>query len=128
MRDASILAPQTNEYGAAMRDKHPSCFSLFSALPPFVNNMDTVLGEIAYSLDMLKADVITMFTRYGHDNDYQYLGHTEFRPLWNDLNNRKAVVFIHPTRSANTNLVDFGLPQPILSIPTGQRIQRLTSS
>jgi len=67
------------------------------------------LVEIKYALDTLKADGVTLFTRYGDGNFY--LGHKEFKPVWEELNKRKATVYTHPS-GANccVNLVQ-GVPE-----------------
>ena len=71
--------------------------------------------EIAFALDELHADGIILFTRYGTDN--HYLGHADFRSIWQELNRRKAVVFIHPTHAVDTDLVNHHLPQPMFDYP-----------
>lgn len=58
---------------------------------------------------------MTLFTRYGKGN--QYLGHADFRPIWEELSRREAVVFVHPTHGADTNLVSKLLPQPMFDYP-----------
>lgn len=72
------------------------------------------MDEIAYSLDVLKADGITLFTRYGEDN--HYLGHPDFKGIWAELNRRHAVVFVHPTHPVDISQVS-GLPQPVIRYP-----------
>lgn len=108
------LTRDVNEYSAAVRDANPSTFGFFAALPSLLN-IKAALAEIAYTLDVLKADGVTFFTRYG-DGNY-YLGHDEFKPIWEEVNKRKAVVFIHPTHPVDTNLVHRTLPQPVLDYP-----------
>jgi len=66
-------------------------------------------------LDVLEADGVTFFIRYGDGNFY--FGHEEFKPIWEEVNRRKAVVFIHPTHPVDTNLVHQTLPQPVLDYP-----------
>lgn len=75
----------------------------------------TAIAEITYALDVLKADGITLFTRYGPGN--LYLGHATLRAIWRALNERHAVVFIHPTHSVDINLISHTLPQPIVDYP-----------
>jgi len=78
-----------------------------------LDNIDAVLAEVSYTLDTLKADGVTLFTRYGK----HYLGHPTFRPVWDELDKRSAVVFIHPTHSLNADLVSSVLPQPVIDYP-----------
>ena len=108
------LAREVNLYAAKLRDSSPRMFGFFAALPSLLNTQ-AALDEISYALDVLHADGVTLFTRYGKEN--HYLGHKEFRPIWEALNKRKAVVFIHPTHPVDTNLVHPALPQPVLDYP-----------
>ena len=112
---AAKLARQTNEFGASIRDEEPSRFGFFATLPPLLDGVEAAIEEIRFSLDHLKADGVTLYTRYGPDN--HYLGHTDFRPIWAELNKRKAVVFIHPTHAVDTNFVNPSLPQPMIDYP-----------
>lgn len=108
------LARQLNEYSAELRDKDPQSFGFFVSLPDILDTEDA-LAEIAYGLDTLGADGVTLFTRYGNANTY--LGHPEVEPIWAELNKRHAVVFIHPTHPVDTNPVNSKLPQPAIDYP-----------
>lgn len=112
---AAKLAREVNESAASIRDSDPSSFGFFAALPPILEDIPAALAEIAYSLDELKADGITLYTRYGPG--HTYLGHPDFAPIWAELNRRAAVVFIHPTHSVDTRLVNPNLPQPMIDYP-----------
>jgi 6-methylsalicylate decarboxylase len=108
------LARQANEYCAKLRDEKPSTFGFFASMPDLLDTKGT-LAEIAYALDVLKADGITVFTRYGASNNY--LGHEAFEPIWAELNSRAAVIFIHPTHPVDTNKVNARLMQPSVDYP-----------
>lgn len=108
------LARAANEHAAKLRDDDPEHYGFFASLPDILN-VELALEEIKYGLDTLKADGVTLFSRYGNDN--HYLGHEDFRPIWEELNRRTAVVFIHPTHAVDTNLVNKHLPQPMFDYP-----------
>src|ERR1019366_4231525 len=56
-------------------------------------DVDACLTEIDYALNTLKCEGIGMFTSYGK----YYLGDSIFFPIFEELNRRKAVLFVHPT-------------------------------
>jgi predicted TIM-barrel fold metal-dependent hydrolase len=89
--DAARIARESNEYARRMADDHPGRFGVFAMLP--MPHVDESLKELAYALDTLHADGIGMMTSYGD----KWLGYTEFQPVFDELNRRKAVVYTHPT-------------------------------
>jgi predicted TIM-barrel fold metal-dependent hydrolase len=107
------LARQINEYAAKLRDEHTG-LGFFAALPSLFDTK-AAISEIAYALDILKADGVTLFTRYGDGNFY--LGDARFRPIWHELNIRRAVVFIHPTHPVNGDRIHPYLAQSIIDYP-----------
>lgn len=113
-KEAATLARQSNEYCAAIRDAHPSKYGFFAALPSLLETQ-AALDEVAYALDTLKADGIVLFTRYGTDN--HYLGHADFQLVWDELDRRHAVVFIHPTSPADATPANRHLPLPVVDYP-----------
>ena len=108
------LARNLNEYAASLREEHPGSFGFFASLPD-IRNTAAAVEEIAFALDQLQADGVTLFTRYGPGN--VYLGHRDVEPVWAELNRRRAVVFIHPTHPVDTNLVNPHLLQPMIDYP-----------
>ena len=111
---AARLARALNEDAAKIRDQDPKRYGFFANLPS-LQDTEACLREIAYAMDTLSADGIVLFTRYGGGN--YYLGHESFKPIWQELNRRAAVVFIHPTHPVDTNLVNPLLPQPMFDYP-----------
>jgi predicted TIM-barrel fold metal-dependent hydrolase len=89
--EAARIARESNEYARKLASDHPGRFGVFAMLPmPYV---DESLREIEYAFDTLHADGIGMMTSYGD----KWLGYSEFQPVFDELNRRKAVVYTHPT-------------------------------
>jgi predicted TIM-barrel fold metal-dependent hydrolase len=95
------VARTCNEFQAQMALEHPSRFGSFALLP--LPDVDGALEEITYALDILHLDGVGLFSSVKD----RYLGDPTFDPVFDELNRRKAVVFIHPTHceaSPETNL------------------------
>ena len=95
-----------NEYGAKLVRDYPGRFGLYAALP-FVD-VDGSLKEIAYAYEVLKTDGIGLWPDTGADK--RYLGNSAFAPIFDELNRRKAVVFIHANIPACCHDLDPGVP------------------
>jgi len=79
-----------NDYGAKVVADHPKRFGLFAGVP--LPDIEGVLGEIAYAFDVLKADGVSIYT---NDNQGRWPGDPYFEPMWQELDRRSAIVFIH---------------------------------
>ena len=88
---------QTNEAAARIKKEHPGRFLFCAALP--LPDVSKSIEEAKYALDVLKADGIKLATNV----DGQYLGTPELDTLFSVLNERKAVVILHPHRPEPVN-------------------------
>jgi 6-methylsalicylate decarboxylase len=108
---ARRLARKVNDAGAEVVTKHPARFGLFAALP--MPDVAGSLEELAYAMDTLHVDGIGLKT----NTHGIYLGDAKFEPIFQELNRRKAVVFIHPTSPSCWQQCAMGYPRPMLEFP-----------
>ncbi|MBI2959629.1 MAG: amidohydrolase [Betaproteobacteria bacterium] len=88
------LARACNEGQARIASDYPRRFGFCAALP--LPSVTAALREIEYALDELHADGVGMLTNYGGI----YAGDAEFWPVFEELDRRGAVLFVHPTAPA----------------------------
>ncbi len=104
-----------NEYMASLCKQHPDRFGFFAALPN--PDIQGSLDEIDYALDTLGAVGFGLVTNL-HG---MYLGDPKLAPVYEKLNTKKAVIFIHPT-NCHLAPIDGSTPQivaPLAGIPPG---------
>lgn len=101
MQMLSNLPPTTdqlrksNDFGLSIVRQHPTRFGLLAALP--TDEPEEALKEISRmrnqdTQDTIQSDGFAVTTLRNGIN----LGDLQLRPVWEDLNNRKEVVFVHP--------------------------------
>ena len=88
--DAAALARDLNDYGADLVASAPDRFGLFATVP--IPHIDESVAETVRALDNLNADGVVLLA----NNEGIYLGEDGQDNLWAALDERAAVVFIHP--------------------------------
>src|SRR5262245_46005402 len=110
-RDALELARICNEYAGQLASDHTGRFETFATLP--LPNTEATLKEIDYAGRVLKTNGFCLMTSY----DDKWLGDPSFVPVFEELDRRNAVVFVHPTAPACcTNFVP-GSPTATMEFP-----------
>ena len=85
------VARACNEFQAQRMRDHRARFGAFALLP--LPDVDGALEEVSYALDVLCLDGIGLFSSVAD----RYLGDPFFDSVFDELNRRSAVVFIHPS-------------------------------
>ena len=105
---ARLLARRCNELAAEMIRDRPDRFAGFACLP--LPDVDGALAELAYALDGLQLDGVLLFSNARG----VYLGDSRFTPLFDELQRRAAVVFVHPNPSPDPSAHTLGLPDTLI--------------
>jgi predicted TIM-barrel fold metal-dependent hydrolase len=85
------LARETNEFVADVVRDDPEHFGGFATVP--LPDVDASLEELEYAYDTLGLDGVVLYTSQGD----RYLGDRSYDRFFEELDWRKAIVFIHPT-------------------------------
>jgi predicted TIM-barrel fold metal-dependent hydrolase len=105
------VARAINEAGAQLSHDHPGRFGFFAILP--VPDVAACLDELAYAFDHLQADGVVMET----NSRGIYLGDPAFAPIFEELNRRRAVLYLHPTSPQCLDQIGMGFPGPMIEFP-----------
>src|SRR5665213_701416 len=109
--EASRIARTCNEFAAGMMRDHPGRFGLFATLSML--DIDATLKEIEYAFDTLKADGIGLQSSYGD----KWLGNPAYKPVLEELNRRKAVVYVHPLVASCCSALSVGTFPAVIEVP-----------
>ncbi|MBX6319566.1 amidohydrolase family protein [Pigmentiphaga sp.] len=101
---ARELARACNEFHAEVVARWPRRFGAFVTVP--LPNVDDACTEIDYALSTLGADGVCLLASYGE----RFLGDAYFDPVMDVLNDREAVVFIHPNFHPSSRNLTLGWP------------------
>jgi 6-methylsalicylate decarboxylase len=107
--NARSLARLCNELIAKMVKARPNRYGAFATMPP-LHDVEGVLQELDYALDILQLDGVELTSNY----NLKYLGDSAFEEVYKALNARKAIVHIHPTDPPG---VQFGIPAAVMDAP-----------
>ena len=109
---AQTLARRCNEFAAELVSARPDRFASFACLP--LPDVDASLQELSYAIDVLGLDGFVLFT----NSTGVYLGDAVLEPVFEELERRQAVVFVHPNPSPDAVAHSLGLPDNVLDFPT----------
>jgi aminocarboxymuconate-semialdehyde decarboxylase len=118
---ARELARRTNEYLAEIVRVRPDRLAALAVLP--LPDVDGALEALAYAFDELGLDGVSLMTNAGG----AYLGDRRLDALFDELQRRRALVFVHPTASPDPTAHTLGLPDALLDYPvdTSRAIAKL---
>ena len=105
------LARKCNEFAASLIAKYPGRFGALASVP--MPDIDDAIAETVYALDVLRLDGVALFT----NSQGIYLGDRRMKPLFNELQRRKATVFIHPNASPDPVAHALGLTDNLIDFP-----------
>jgi 6-methylsalicylate decarboxylase len=108
---ANELARTCNDFAAGMMRDNPGRFGLFATLSML--DIDKTLKEIEYGFDTLKADGVGLQTNYGD----KWLGNAAYKPVFDELNRRKAVVYVHPLVASCCAQLSVGTFPAVIEVP-----------
>ncbi|WP_234395724.1 amidohydrolase family protein [Bacteroides sp. Marseille-P3684] len=91
-KESAQCIRRVNEVSAKVKQQYPGRFRFCAALP--LPDVNAAIREAIYALDTLGADGVKLAT----NSRGQYLGDEELDPLMEVLNERHAVIIIHPHR------------------------------
>jgi predicted TIM-barrel fold metal-dependent hydrolase len=92
--DARAMAREVNDYAAQVVADHEGRFGFFATVP--LPDVDGAIDEASRALDDLGADGVVLLA----NNRGTYLGDPTFDPLFDELQRRRAVAFVHPSALA----------------------------
>ena len=110
-RFARWLARGCNDATASVVGESGGRFGMLAVLP--LPDVEGTLAEIEYSLDVLGADGVGLLSSYGG----RWLGDAAFTPVLDELDRRRAVVFVHPATPAGARGVP-GVAASAIEWPT----------
>jgi predicted TIM-barrel fold metal-dependent hydrolase len=109
------FARQLNLIAHRVVIEHPGRFGFFANIP-IPTDTEAALEELAFALDELDADGVNLTSSYGAGNDARYVADDAFDPIWEELDRRAALVFIHGDQTPSSTRY----PSALVPIPVGE--------
>jgi 6-methylsalicylate decarboxylase len=106
--DAPALAQHVNDFAARTVAAHPERFSFFASLP--LPDVDAAIREAIRATDIHGAAGVVLMSNSGG----RHLGDESLDPLWECLDKRQSIVFVHPTSPPDVRAVSLGRPAPMI--------------
>jgi 6-methylsalicylate decarboxylase len=116
--EARSMARDVNDDAAQVVRDHPGRFGFLATLP--LPDVDGSLAEIDRAFDTLGADGVVLLAHHGGT----YLRAKAFDPVFDELQRRRSVVFVHPSPPPGLVPLD-GIPPFVadfLSTPPGPAV------
>jgi predicted TIM-barrel fold metal-dependent hydrolase len=110
-KTAQYMARLCCDFAAEMVRDRPGRYGLFAPLSML--DADATLKEIEYVFDTLKADGINLQTNYGD----KWLGNPIYKPVLEELNRRKATIFVHPLVANCCGNLSVGAFPAVIEVP-----------
>jgi len=99
------------DFAAEMVRDRPGRYGLFAPLSML--DIDATLKEIEYAFDTLHADGINLQSNYGD----KWLGDPVYKPVLEELNRRKAAIFVHPLVANCCTRIADGTYPAVIEVP-----------
>lgn len=100
----------SNEFSRALAERYKGRIGFFAHLPlPYT---ELACAEAIHALDILQADGVVLMA----SNEGKFLGDPLFEELMHELNQRSAIVFVHPNVPAKDAL-GLGTPLSVVEYP-----------
>jgi predicted TIM-barrel fold metal-dependent hydrolase len=111
IRAARRLSREWNDAAARAVSDYPHRLGFLGVVAP--PDTEGALKEIEYALDTLNADGISLLSNY----DGKSLGDPSFAPVFEELDRRGCVVYVHPTMHPRTATLIPGLMPQAIEFP-----------
>jgi 6-methylsalicylate decarboxylase len=103
-----LLARKLNEHASELGTRFPGRYGAFSTVP--MRDTKDAVDEIEYCLDTLSHQGVCLFASYGE----KFLGDPAFDSVFDALNQREAVCFVHPALHPTSRRLDLNVPGGVM--------------